>query len=66
MALQLNIKRQILIVYKSMGKFGPPAFQDARENKLPAEILDEIGAFNEALNMLGFLFELKKQSRRGP
>lgn len=64
--LQLNIKRQILVVYKSMGKFGPPAFQDARENKLPAKILDEIGAFNEALNMLDFLFELKNQFRCGP
>lgn len=64
--LQLNIKRQILVVYKSMGKFGPPAFQDARENKLPAKILDDIGAFNGALNVLVFLSELKNQFRCGP
>lgn len=64
--LQLNIKRQILVVYESMGKFGPPAFQDTCENKLPAKILDVIGAFNEALNMLDFLFELQKQFKCGP
>lgn len=64
--LQLNIKRQILVVYESVGKFGPPAFQDTCENKPPEKMLDVIGVFNEALNMLDFLFELEKPFSCGP
>lgn len=49
-----------------MGKFGPAAFQDTCENKLPAKILNVTGAFIEALNMSDFPFESEKQFRCGP